>query len=127
MGPSPIIRDQPRVLRGTDELVLIAADTASSMPENPCLRRDSLEIKASDPLGGNPRFAYVAGSPRLTSHQYIYYDPARDRIESDFYRIGLTARWPTDFALQYHIHRRAPNLIDRFKVRTSARILLMHS
>jgi hypothetical protein len=118
MGPSPIIRDQPRVLRGTDELVLIAADTASSLPENPCLRRDSLEIKASDPLGGNPRFAYVAGSPRLTSHQYIYYDLARDRIESDFYRIGLTAGWPTDFALQYHIHRRAPNLIDRFKVRT---------
>lgn len=94
------------------------------MRENPCLRRDSLEIKASDRLGGNPRFAYVADSPRLTSHQYIYYDPARDRIESDFYRIGLTAGWPTDFALQYHIHRRAPNLIDRFKVRTSARILL---
>jgi hypothetical protein len=53
-GPSPIIRDQPRVLRGTDELVLMAADMASSMPENPCLRRASLEIKATDPLGGNP-------------------------------------------------------------------------
>jgi hypothetical protein len=48
-GPSPIIRDQPRVLRGTDELVSMAADMASSMPENPCLRRDSLEIKATDP------------------------------------------------------------------------------
>jgi hypothetical protein len=53
-GPSPIIRDQPRVVRGTNELVLMAADMASSMPENPCLRRDALEIKATDPLGGNP-------------------------------------------------------------------------
>jgi hypothetical protein len=39
-------------------------------------------------------------------------------IESKAISIGLAARWPTDFALQYHIHIRAPNLIDRFKVRT---------
>jgi hypothetical protein len=124
-GPYPIIRDQPGTLRDSDELVLMAADMASPMPENPCLRPHTLEIKATDPLGGTPRYAYLdaAGSPRRTSHQYIYYDAAHDRIESDFYRIGLTSGWPADFALQHHIQSGAPNLIDRFKVRTSARIL----
>jgi hypothetical protein len=102
----------------------MVADMASSARQNQCLQPGTLEIEAMDPLGGPPRYAYIdaADSPRRTSRKYIYYEPAADRIETDFYRIGLTRGWPMDFALQHRIHSGAPNLIDRFKVRTTARI-----
>ncbi|HJU11122.1 MAG TPA: hypothetical protein VJ728_09615, partial [Candidatus Binataceae bacterium] len=97
----------------------------SSAGQSQCIKRGALEIEATDPLGGRPRYAYIeaAASPRRSSRKYIHYYVGTDRIESDFYRIGLTQGWPTDFALQHHINSNAPDLIDRFKVRTSARIL----
>jgi hypothetical protein len=124
-GPAPVESEEAAILGPADELVLMVADMASSAPRNQCLRPGTLEIEASDPIGGAPRYAYIdaAETPRRCSRKYVYYDPAADRIETDFYRIGLTHGWPADFALQERIDSRAPNLIDRFKVRTSAQIL----
>jgi hypothetical protein len=123
-GPAPIESEQPGILHSTDELVLMAADMASPARHNKCLKPGTLEIEGIDPLGGSSRYAYIdaSESARRTSRRYVFYDPAVDRIESDFYRIGLIRGWPTDFALQRRVHSGAPNLIDRFKVRTSARI-----
>jgi hypothetical protein len=128
-GPLPVASDEPGILRASDELVLMVTDMASSGAHNQCLKTGTLEIEATDPLGGPPRYAYIdaVDSPRLTTRKYIYYDPNLDRIETDFYRIGLTRGWPTDFALQDRIHCGAPDLIDRFKVRTVARILKVFS
>jgi hypothetical protein len=124
-GPQPVDCETPGVLRATDELVLMVADMASAAHQDQCLRPDTLKIEATDPLGGPPRYAYIDAveSPRRSSRKYVYYDPVNDRIESDYYRIGLTRGWPTDFALPDRVRSNAPNLIDRFKVRTSARIL----
>jgi hypothetical protein len=124
-GPERIASDQPGIFQRTDELVLLVADMGSEAPPHSCLNPGAIEIEANDPMGGPARYAYIdaTDSPRRTTRRYVYFDPGADRIETDFYRIGLTRGWPTDFALQDEIHSGAPNLIDRFKVRTSARIL----
>jgi hypothetical protein len=122
-GAEPISVSKPATLERNDELVLMMSDMGSKSDR--CPRQRLLEIEAVDPLGGPARYAYInaTDSPRRSSLKYVYFDPLADRIETDFYRIGLKRGWPTDFALQHQIYSGAPNLIDRFKVRTSARLL----
>ena len=128
-GPNPVADDHPGKLHNDDELVMMLADMGTRVPATQYLASGTLEIKTVDPLDGQARYAYIAAvdAPLRSSVHYLYYDRAADRIETTFYRIGLTDGWPTEFALQHQIHGDAPNLIDRFKVRTSATILQLFS
>jgi hypothetical protein len=124
-GPEPVTGDGSGVFDREDELVMMLKDMGPPAPRGSIVHPRALEIEAIDRRGGPPRYAYVevVRSPQLSRVRYVNYDPHDDRIETDFYRIGMVNGWPADFAILHHAGERAPNLIDRFKVRTSARIL----
>lgn len=124
-GPEPLSDDSPGILDDDDELVMMISDmgeratTASGVPPG------AVEIEMTDPLSRERRYAYLAAvaSPQLSPIDYIEYDSPRHLVESEHYRLGFTRELPTDYALQNRKHEGRPNLIDRFKVRASVKIL----
>lgn len=128
-GPHPEPAAHPQLFGRSDQLVLMIADLGLRIRRAGDLPPGALEIELDDPLGGPPRFAYVASvaSPRRSRADYVRYDARRDSIESQHYRFGMTRGNATDLALTSHMGEPAPDLIDRFKSRITARILKFFS
>ncbi|MGH7917227.1 MAG: hypothetical protein ACREQE_07140, partial [Candidatus Binataceae bacterium] len=126
-GKAPVKDDSPGIFDRDDQVVVMLSDFGTRAQSG--LPKGALEIQVADPLGGPDRYAYIAAvdKPERSAVRYIQYDPASDTIRSSYYRIGMTGGWPTDFALQHGLEQDPPNLIDRFKVRTTARILGLFS
>jgi hypothetical protein len=124
-GPEPLADDSPGILDRDDEVVMMLADMGERAKQPATLPARALEIEVVDPLGGPNRYAYIAAvaAPERSPRTYVDYDSMFDRIETDCYKMRFTAGWPTDFALQDRIHQGGPSLVDRFKVRTRAKIL----
>jgi hypothetical protein len=124
-GPAPNRAEHPGILVNEDEIVMMMGDLGERALGNPRMPPGAQEIEVDDPLGGAPRYAYLAGvdAPVRSPIRYIEYASGRDVIETDHYRISFTHEFPTDFAIQERMHSGAPNLIDRFKVRVRARVL----
>jgi hypothetical protein len=127
-GMEPVEDDSPGILDRDDEIVAMLSDFGTRATSF-TLPKGALQVQVTDPLGGPARYAYLAAveHPEHSATRYIEYDHARDTIKTDYYRIGMTDGWPTDFALQHGLEEDPPNLIDRFKVRTTARILGLFS
>ncbi len=125
-GPEPIAGHSPGILDRDDEIALMVSDLGGPARDAP-MPAGAQQIALVDPLGGPERYAYLAATehPRLSPRTYIEYDGTRDLIESDSYRVGFTRELPTDFALQDRRHRNRANMIDRIKVRVSARVLAL--
>ena len=124
-GSEPIASTHPGVLAPDDELVMMVPDLGERAPIDAALPADTMEIEMTDPLGGAPRYAYVGAQahPKLSPRHYIVYDPKTENIETDHYRLGLTHEFPTDYSPQSHMGTHGPNMIDRFKIRVSAKVL----
>jgi hypothetical protein len=124
-GPEPLADDSPGILDRDDELVMMLADLGQRAQPPAALPPHTEEVEVVDPLGGPNRYAYVAvvAAPMRSPRIYVDYDSMFDRVETDNYKMRFTAGWPTDFALQKQMHQGARNLIDRFKVRTRAKVL----
>lgn len=124
-GPEPVAPDNPGILDRYDEVAMMICDLGKRADKGVALPPGALEVDLNDPLGGPDRYAYIASvaSPLRSPVRYIYYDATTDTVESDFYRMRLSHGWPSYFALLNHVGQPAANLIDRFKVRTTATIL----
>jgi hypothetical protein len=124
-GPEPTAPRDPGHLAPDDELAMMISDLGGKCEEDCKPPTGSMQINAADPLGGPNRFAYVAAvaNPETSPVTYVRYDPAVDRIEADSYRMTLTHQLPTDLSFQDRMDADGPNLIDRIKVRASARVL----
>ncbi|MGH7934126.1 MAG: hypothetical protein ACREQN_13325 [Candidatus Binataceae bacterium] len=123
-GIERVSDDHAGTFRRNDQLVMMLSDLGSRAGAGAPLPDAATEIEVTDPLGGSNRYAYIAvvKAPLKSPVHYVEYDPAHDRIETGYYRIGLTGGWPTDFALKHGMDQDPPDLIDRFKVRTSVRV-----
>jgi hypothetical protein len=94
-------------------------DLACHLPDN------AVEIEVSDPLDEERRYAYMVWtrSPAPNSTRYVEYDPARNQVETEHYRMRFSRGFPIDFALQQHLHEERPNMIRGFEVRAQSRFL----
>jgi hypothetical protein len=124
-GPEPTAPADPGVFTRDDQLAMMISDLGGRCSGDCEPPPGSLQIDAADPLGGPDRFAYVAAvkNPEMSPLTYVRYDPAIDRIEAKSYRMTLTHQLPTDLSLQDEMDAGGPNLIDRIKLRASARVL----
>lgn len=124
-GPRPTPERSPDVLDSRDEIVMMVSDFGDRATEPAALASGAFEIELHDPLGGPDRYAYLAAAdhPRINPAKYVEYEPARDVIETEHYRLGLRNGIPIDYAVQSRMHSAAPNVLDRFKIRVSARVL----
>jgi hypothetical protein len=124
-GPEPIPSTHPNVLVPDDEIVMMMSDLGDRAPIDALLTPGAVEIEVTDPLGGAPRYAYADAQlqPRLSRTRYVAYDAKTETIETDHYRLGLVHGFPNDYSPQSHMNEHGPNLIDRFKIRVSARVL----
>jgi hypothetical protein len=124
-GPEPEPAAHSDLLGNPDELVLMISDLGRRIRSAAELPAGALELELDDPLGGAPRYAYLASvdAPQRSHANYVDYDAALDQIESQHYRFGMTKGNVTDLALQDAMGDAPPNLIDRFKIRIRATIL----
>ncbi|HXR25972.1 MAG TPA: hypothetical protein VN742_11465 [Candidatus Binataceae bacterium] len=111
-------------LRAADELVMLLSDFGDAANSATPLPAGALEIAIKDPLGGPDRYAYVdaAKNPRRSTLSYVQFDPSTERVETDFYRFGLSNGWPSDFTYQNQRFEHRPSLIDRLNVSMSSRV-----
>jgi hypothetical protein len=124
-GPEPVASSHPDGFDPRDEIVMMIADLGERAKPNSPLPSGAFEIEMNDPLGGPPRYAYIASDPhpiRSPLH-YVEYDPAKNTVETDRYRFGYEHGVPSDYAPQSHQHENGPNLLDRFKIRVRATVL----
>jgi len=124
-GQQPVADDNPGFLDRDDELVMMISDLGERTPaSDPAMRAGAIELEVIDPLGGQNQYAYAAAveRPRLSSRNYVEFDPRRNVIETDGFRIGFTNQMPTDFALQKRMRENRPNMMDRFKIRASTKV-----
>jgi len=124
-GPQPVEPSYPGVLEDRDEIVMMIADLGERAKEAVDPATGVFEIAMRDPLGGPPRYAYIAtdAHPARSPLHYVEYEAATDTIEADHYRFGYAHGVPSDYAPQSHAHENAPNLLDRFKIRVHATVL----
>jgi len=124
-GPAPVVPSHPDVLDANDELVMVIADLGERAKSYAELPSDAFEIETSDPLGGPPRYAYLAtdAHPVRSPLRYVEYDGAKNTVETDRYRFGYTRGVPSDYAPQSHAHENGSNVLDRFKIRVRATVL----
>jgi len=124
-GPAPVASSHPDVLATSDEIVMMIADLGERAKPNAALPSDAFEIEMADPLGGPPRYAYIATErhPRRSSLRYVQYNAAKNTAETDHYRFGYVRGVPSDYAPQSRAHENGANLLDRFKIRVRATVL----
>jgi hypothetical protein len=124
-GPEPTEPADPGIFARDDQLAMMISDLGGKCSDDCKPPPGSMQIDAADPLGGPDRFAYVAAvaNPETSPVTYVRYDPSIDRIEADSYRMTLTRQLPTDLSFQDQMDAGGPNLLDRIKVRASARVL----
>jgi hypothetical protein len=115
----------PETLSADDQIVLMLADFGERAARASDVPADAFEVRLTEPKSGLERYAYVAivDKPRLSGRRYVTYDATTATVETDHYRLGMTNGLPNDFAFQDHIGERRPNMIDRFKVRLSTRVM----
>jgi hypothetical protein len=124
-GPEATAPQHPGIFARDDQLALMISDFGGKCAGGCNAPPGATEIRVADPLGGPDRIAYVAAAdnPETSPVFYVRYDSKIDRIETDSYRMTLTRQLPTDLAFQDRMDSGAPNMIDRIKVRASARVL----
>jgi hypothetical protein len=124
-GPGcPAVATASGRLEPGDEITVMLGDLGEVASADARLPPGSVQIAITDPLGGPERFAYIATvqNPQRIKVSYVDYDPSADRIETDYYRFGLTNGWPTDFTYQDHRLQRLPSLIKRLNLSLYSRI-----
>jgi hypothetical protein len=119
-GPHPSRDESPGVFDDNDLLVFAARNLGDRAAV-----ANAAEIQVTDPLTGASRWAYVrldAGAPPSTPGDVVY-DPAARRIRARGYTLTLGRHVPTAFSFVDGHHAYERNLLDRLKVRVTARVL----
>jgi hypothetical protein len=122
-GPEPTFDDSAGVVDDNDELLWMAGDAGRRMrpdeaPPAGCARE--LEIRTAN--GSAWVYAFVVEPPgRRSPVRYVEYDPATDTVRAARVAVGFGAPTPRVLALRGRGGAFGPNLLDRLKVRASAR------
>jgi hypothetical protein len=118
--------DQPGVVDDNDEILWMAADggrriRAEEVPADASCR---LELATYDREATARAYAFVVPPPAARSpRRYVAYDPATDTVSGARVALGFGAPTPRLLALRAADGQTGPNLLDRLKVRASARFL----
>lgn len=126
-GPEPNPDDPPGLIDDDDELRWMVEDAGRRMAaaEIPAGATCALEIRVRPGSGGD-RWAYAFALPVLaprSERRYVRYDPARDVITGTRVALGFGGQTPQYLAVRREGDAREVNLLDRLKVRVSARFL----
>jgi hypothetical protein len=125
-GPEPN-PDLPRgVLDANDEVLWMAADAGRRIrpAEAPAGASCALEIELRSGGVSGWVYAFAVSPPAPRSPvRYVEYDPARDTVSTARIAVGFGAATPRYLALRGADGQTGPNLLDRLKVRASARFL----
>jgi hypothetical protein len=126
-GPEPTSDDVPETVDGNDEIVWMLEDSGRPMrsDEFPDAAQCGVEIALR--FGELERrvyaFLWKTADPPLSPTAYVDYDPERDLVTGARSIVGLRGATPRYFALRSPAGEPTPNLLDRLKVRASARFL----
>jgi hypothetical protein len=125
-GPEANPDDPPDVLDDNDEVVWMAADggRAARRDELPGAATCIVELAAR--VGATDALVYAVALPApapRAARRYVTYDPQTDRVESDRVAVGFGAPTPRYLAVRGADGAFGSNLLDRLKVRASARLL----
>lgn len=123
-GPEPNPDDPLGVVDGNDELLWMAADAGRRMGAGEAPRDATCGLEVELHSGGATAWVYLfAVSPPAPRSplRYVDYDPARDAVRAGRVTVGFGAPTPRYLALRGANGVDGPNLLDRLKVRASAR------
>jgi len=122
-GPEPNPDVPPGVIDPNDELLWMASDAGRRIrlgeapPGAECAVE--IELRSNDAVGWV--YAFAVPAPARSPLRYVDYDPASDRVSTARVAIGFGAATPRYLALRDADGQLGPNLLDRLKVRASAR------
>jgi len=125
-GPQPNRDDPPGVLDDNDELLWMAADGGRRVQIRELPNVDGCAVELEVRRGGEATWAYAVatrGEAPRSALRYVRYDPVADRAEGERVAVGFGAPTPRYLALRGRDGAFGPNLLDRLKVRASARLL----
>jgi hypothetical protein len=131
-GPEPNFDDPPGVLDGNDEILFMASDTGERVAPDemaaafPDPAVSLAEIKVWDPRTARSGWAYLAqfrGLAPRSPVSYVHYDPRLDRITGARVALGFARGTPRFLALTHAGGNAGDNLLDRMKIRATARFL----
>ncbi len=124
-GPIPTRIGSVQAVGPEDEFSMMMFDLGERLTDAAQLPDDAVEISVADPLGGSLRYAYAAAvsHPRRSPVNYVDYDPQRQIIETDHYRLGFRREFPDDLRLQERKGEMSRNLISGFELRGSMTVL----
>ncbi len=125
-GPEPNPDDPPGVIDANDEVLWMAADAGRRMRPDEAPRDAvcglEVELQAAGGSAWVYGFARRDRAPR-SPVRYVDYDAARDTVRAGRVTVGFGAATPRLLALRAPDGSDGPNLLDRLKVRASARFL----
>jgi hypothetical protein len=118
-GPEPSQDESPGVFDDNDLLVFAARDSGDQARV-----ANAAEIQVTDPLTGASRWAYVrldAGMPAGMPED-VEYDAGARLVRARAYSLTLGTHVPTAFSFMDGNRAYGRNLLDRLKVRVTARV-----
>ncbi len=126
-GPKPTTDGLTQALGPQDEMAMMMFDLGERLTNAAGMPDHTVEVAVADPLGGANRYAYISAvkNPRLSTIHYVDYDPQRQLIETEHYRLSLKHEFPDALRLQNHRGETSPNLIRGFELRGTVTVLSM--
>lgn len=123
-GPEPNLDETPAQLDDNDAVLWMAADAGrrASVAEMP--RRATCVVEIGIAHGAETRWVYALALPAPAPRspvRYVRYDADRDLVFGERLALGFGAATPRLLALRAPDGSLGPNLLDRLKVRASAR------
>ena len=125
-GPEPNPDDPRGTVDANDELLWMAADAGRRLRpgEAPADAGCAVEIELRAEGGSSWVYAFAVRAPAPRSPvRYVEYDPLHDTVRTARVAIGFGAPTPRYLALRDADGQSGPNLLDRLKVRASARFV----
>lgn len=125
-GPDPNPEQPAGVIDDNDEIVWMAADAGRrARPEE--IASDAVcQLEIALDRNGARTWVYAVTQPEPAARsprRYVEYDPGADLIRGEHMVVGFAASTPRFFTLVEPGGAMAPNLLDRLKIRGSARLL----
>jgi len=123
-GPEPNRDDPDRVVDANDELIWMADDAGRRIRPEEVPAEAVCAVEVRQRSGGSDKWVYafsLPGRAPKSAATYVHYDPPSDVVTGARVGLGFGAPTPEFFALRPPPDEPWVNLLDRLKVRASAR------
>lgn len=127
-GPVSLLDTPPELIDGNDEIRWMSEDSGrrARVEELPSDADCRVEVRLHRPEVAEDRWVYAVALPGIaprSPRSYVRYDPERDILVGERVSLGYGGPTPKYLALHPTGGGDGPNLLDRLKVRVSARFL----